>query len=419
MVADASIYGQIQPYKTESPFNQLAQILQIQNAQQANQLNQLKAQEYQDATARQNELRALLGKGVSPYEAALRTGNIKDAGELAKAQAAANKDNIETATKKAQALGAGYKYVVDNPTLENANAVLDRFGMTGLMTPQEVAAHKAALTDDPVKIKNAATIGFYAALKPEDLKLAISNIGLGNKNVTQGVNPFTGAVTNLATNDIGSNPDEAAKLAEQKRHNQAVEANANRTFEQGKWQYDAERGGLVNMTTGEFKPAVQGGVPIGAKDKPLPEAAQKQVIGTRNLQDAVGNYLEKLKTFPVQGMASPDARAAMGNAYNNMMLQAKEAYNLGVLNGPDYDILQSVVKDPTKFTSILTSNAALEGQAKELRRIAGSIEKTVLEAHNKPYTPRATATAATVQNGVFSDAEKERRYQEWKARQGK
>lgn len=33
----------------------------------------------------------------------------------------------------------------------------------------------------------------------------------------------------------------------------------------GKWQYDATRGGLVNMQTGEFKPATQGGQPIETK----------------------------------------------------------------------------------------------------------------------------------------------------------
>jgi hypothetical protein len=35
--------------------------------------------------------------------------------------------------------------------------------------------------------------------------------------------------------------------------------------EQGKWQYDATRGGLVNTTTGEFKPATMNGQPIETK----------------------------------------------------------------------------------------------------------------------------------------------------------
>jgi hypothetical protein len=153
--------------------------------------------------------------------------------------------------------------------------------------------------------------------------------------------------------------------------------------------YDPERGVLVSKATGLARPAATiDGTPLGAKDKPLPEAAQKQIMGTRNLQDAVANYRSKLAEFGKVDMLSPDARAKMGNAYNNMMLQAKEAYNLGVLNGPDYDILQSVVKDPTKMGAAITSRAAMDAQASELSRIAAGIEKTAMEAHGKAYKPR-------------------------------
>jgi hypothetical protein len=82
-------------------------------------------------------------------------------------------------------------------------------------------------------------------------------------------------------------------------------------------------------------------------------------------------------------MVNPDARAGMGNAYNNMMVQAKEAYNLGVLNGPDYAILQSVVKDPTKPGSLLTSKKALEKQATDLGKQADVIIENVYKTHNR------------------------------------
>lgn len=42
--------------------------------------------------------------------------------------------------------------------------------------------------------------------------------------------------------------------------------------QQGKWQYDPARGGLVNIGTGEFKPATQDGKPIGAKEQPITES---------------------------------------------------------------------------------------------------------------------------------------------------
>ena len=109
--------------------------------------------------------------------------------------------------------------------------------------------------------------------------------------------------------------------------------------------------------------------------KPLPEGLNKQVTGAVNLTDAISDYQNKIKGFSVKDFASPDKRAEMGNLYNNMMLQAKEAYNLGVLNGPDYEILQKVVKDPTNITSLAFTNNALSKQADSLRKTASDIVK--------------------------------------------
>ena len=109
--------------------------------------------------------------------------------------------------------------------------------------------------------------------------------------------------------------------------------------------------------------------------KPLPEGLNKQVTGAVNLTDAISDYQNKIKGFGVKDFANPDKRAEMGNLYNNMMLQAKEAYNLGVLNGPDYDILQKVVKDPTNVTSLAFTNNALSKQADSLRKTASDIVK--------------------------------------------
>ena len=194
--------------------------------------------------------------------------------------------------------------------------------------------------------------------------------------------PITQTAANAAAQATAQRGQDMVDARAREANQLTREANAN--------VYDPERGVLVNKATGLARPAAtMDGKPVGPKDKPLPEGAQKQILGARNLQDAVQNYRDKLAGWSNGQMLSPDARAAMGNAYNNMMLQAKEAYNLGVLNGPDYDILQSVVKDPTKLTSALTSNGALDSQAAELARIAAGIEKTSLESHGKTYTPRA------------------------------
>jgi hypothetical protein len=116
--------------------------------------------------------------------------------------------------------------------------------------------------------------------------------------------------------------------------------------------------------------------PTGISNKPLPTGQAKQVLGVKNLNDGIDEYIKQLENFKITDLASPDARAGMGTKYNNMMLQAKEAYNLGVLNGPDFEILTSVITDPRSFTGAITSNEALKNQAMELKRIMNKIQQT-------------------------------------------
>lgn len=133
---------------------------------------------------------------------------------------------------------------------------------------------------------------------------------------------------------------------------------------------------LVDTRTGQARPVMGvGGQQLQGKPKTLPEGLNKQVTGAVNLTDAIADYQTKIKGFGFKDFANPNKRAEMGNLYNNMMLQAKEAYNLGVLNGPDYDILQRVVKDPTNVSSLAFSNTALSKQADSLRKTASDIVK--------------------------------------------
>lgn len=143
---------------------------------------------------------------------------------------------------------------------------------------------------------------------------------------------------------------------------------------------------------------INGQTVMGSKGALTGEGA-KQVTGAKNLQDSIAEYQQKLKNFSTLDMANPDARAQMGQAYNNMMLQAKEAYNLGVLNGPDYNILTSVVKDPTSAGALFVSKKTLDSQAENLSKTADKIIKNVYEIHNKPLPAnlQSNQTASTKQ----------------------
>ena len=114
-------------------------------------------------------------------------------------------------------------------------------------------------------------------------------------------------------------------------------------------------------------------IPGGPADptvKALPEKQQSQLVGINNTRDAISNYRDKLKNIKTYyDYLNPNKYAGMGTAYNNMMLQAKEAYNLGVLSGPDLEVMQSVITDPMSLKGAITSKDALDEQAIELDKI--------------------------------------------------
>jgi len=89
------------------------------------------------------------------------------------------------------------------------------------------------------------------------------------------------------------------------------------------------------------------------------EGDQYQKLGAS--QDAYKSYRTKLKEYGPQIVPSGD-KLELKAAYNNLMLEAKELFNLGVLQGPDMDIMNAVMQDPTIWQSQLYSGDDLVRQ---------------------------------------------------------
>lgn len=191
------------------------------------------------------------------------------------------------------------------------------------------------------------------------------------------------------------------KFGEQSRHNKASEGltarGQNMADSRAKQGLDLQREAgrtqivetadgvmLVDKGTGQARPAMAGGAPLPGK---LTEAARKQAGGIDALSLAIEDYRKQLGKWGKTDLAKPDARAAMGTAYNNLMLQAKEAYNLGVLNGPDLSILTSVITDPVSIRGAMTSSGAMDSQAKELDRL---MQRTKSAVTGKPVPKQPT-----------------------------
>jgi hypothetical protein len=131
----------------------------------------------------------------------------------------------------------------------------------------------------------------------------------------------------------------------------------------------------VDPTTGQpvfFQASRTGGKPeiVPGIVPKSGEAQTKQIGGIDSLNSAIQSYKDKLKTWSPTDAADPNKRAQMKTVYNNMMLQAKEAYGLGVLNGPDYTILTDTIADPTTAKGVAYGAfGALEGQADTLSEL--------------------------------------------------
>jgi hypothetical protein len=193
---------------------------------------------------------------------------------------------------------------------------------------------------------------------------------------------------------------QAKRDAETNRHNQATEKNQARTAAaaeaRAKASGDKAPSGYRTKPDGTLE-----AIPGGPATKPS-EAQEKQLNGVQNLKSGIEEYRSELKKFTVSDLASPDARARMGTKYNNMLLQAKEAYNLGVLNGPDYQILQSVITDPRSFSGAITSKKALDEQAVELSRIMTGIGTEASKGRYKSYEPKTDKASQLIQGEDYS-----------------
>lgn len=155
--------------------------------------------------------------------------------------------------------------------------------------------------------------------------------------------------------------------------------------------------------------SIDGQTLMGTKGALTGEPA-KQVAGAKNLNDAIATYQAKLQNFNTLDMANPNARADMQQAYNTMMLQAKEAFNLGVLNGKDWDILQSVVKDPTSVGALFVTKDTLKKQSDELQKTADKAIKNVYETNQKPMPSNATSNASSTSKPTQAQPVTQRAY---------
>jgi len=405
---DPSIILQSRQPQIESPVNNLAKMMQVQGLQQQNQLGQMKMDEYRTAGERRNKLAALLqGQYDTPEarESALLQGGFMDeATKLGTDRRANQKSDLEIDSSRqklaTERYGAFKKALGALSQRQDLNKDLvmqagQELVSAGIIPAQMYEASIANMPDDPNALRMRLREGVVGQMAPEKILEFFApkaeKIDNGQQIGFRDMNPNSptyGQATGGAPIQKQQTPDSVAS-------NETTRRGQNMTDARGR-EANALKAQEIQMG-GKPPPGYRWNgpnleaIPGGPGDK-LPESQQKQVVGVNNLSNAISEYREELKKFGALDAASPDKRAAMGTKYNNMMLQAKEAYNLGVLNGPDLDILTAVITDPRSLKGVITSKDALDKQASELDRIMQGIGQVSGQARQPQNKPGRSAT---------------------------
>lgn len=405
MPADASIYSMLQPLKPPpDPLQQYGQMMQIGNLMDAGAVNQLQRRKMESDLAEEEAVKQLFARGtptadqlsaISPARGMqFRKSQLEDEtgrANLAKTRAETlvkqlgiHRDQLASVNDQpgaVQWIMAGFNDPVLSP-------ILQRMG-----GPQE---HIAKIPQDPKgladwKMRNG--LGIEKLVEATAPKATLADTGPAlvptqtNPLAAGGVGPIAGAQPIPKT----ASPE---SLLADKRAREAAERDKFGPPQEVTGPDGKPRLAVQNKNTGAFHDAntLQPIPNIGPK---LGETAQKQQVGVQNTKNAIAEYRAALDKFTLADIANPNARAKMGTVYNNMLLQAKEAFNLGVLNGPDYAILQEVITNPTSLKGGITSKAALDEQASKLDEIMGRVGQQITATQSgqetappKPAAPK-------------------------------
>jgi len=133
---------------------------------------------------------------------------------------------------------------------------------------------------------------------------------------------------------------------------------------------------------------VPGLVPlIAGTGKPPPQAFLDKSYGIQNANDAINSFAGVIQNFTTSDSIDLSQRAQIAAAHARAILQAKELFNLGVLNGGDEKILNNVLQSPIDFSGALVPIAAIQKQAKDLQTVIKGANANLAKVYNQKEIP--------------------------------
>ena len=143
--------------------------------------------------------------------------------------------------------------------------------------------------------------------------------------------------------------------------------------------------GLLKPPTGytwldETNPAA-GVKPLtgGPADPAASNEGREAASNIARVDQSLANYRDAVTRIGTQVLPTSE-KIVLSGAHTDLLMEMKELYNLGVLNGPDYTLMLGVIKDPTSAWTV--------GQGYTGKDLLNQLDKVVvpkLEAAKKLY----------------------------------
>jgi len=118
--------------------------------------------------------------------------------------------------------------------------------------------------------------------------------------------------------------------------------------------------------------------------KPLEGESRKTVNGAASYQDALDKYVQVLNGVDMTDLANPQVRSRIDAAYNTAILTGKEAFKLGVLNGGDERILNSLLPNYKDTSQMLVFKDTIKDLAQTQKEFGTGIILKEYGSANKP-----------------------------------
>jgi hypothetical protein len=246
------------------------------------------------------------------------------------------------------------KQLMREPKYQEINIVNDKTGNT------ETYRYDAN-SPDPKSTMQLLGVSKPALSRAEQIKFADEGI---NPNIVGANTPIAGGqpvVGNQSAVNTQVNPQNVSSATP------ASATNAPSTKEYNYFKAPPPPAGLSGKQAREF---------VSEQNKPLTGKANDTVNGAIGYQKSLDKLVNLFGQYSGTDMLKPNVKAEFKGALRTAQLQGKEAFGLGVLNGPDLEILEQVLADPTAFDSFLKDRTTLNKLYNNQREFTADAIKT-------------------------------------------